>query len=398
MPHHGVDRVIAEDGSLRLVRSMVLVRRGRSRVVDNPALVILGSFVVLILAGTVALSLPLAADAEHPGVFEALFLATSAVTVTGLITFNIDDLSTFGEVIVLALIQVGGFGIMTIGTVVGIVTARRLGVRQRVLTRTEIGSIDLGEVRSLVGAILRITIAIEVLAALILAAALIIVHGRTIPAGLYEGAFLSISAFNNAGLTTTQEGLEPFGDDPTIIGVISIAIILGGLGFPVIIELSRRVRPIRWSLHTKLVIAATGMLLVVGPLVMVLFEWTNPATLGPMDTADKLLAAWFQGVTPRTAGFATVDMAGLNPPTQLVMIMLMFVGAGPASTGGGIRITTFACSASYSGRWCEATARPRRSGAGSPTPSCARRSASSCCRSAPWWGRRSACSRSPISI
>ena len=121
---------------------------------------ILGSFVALILAGTVALSLPLAADGEHPGLFEALFLATSAVTVTGLITFNIDDLSLFGEVIVLALIQVGGFGIMTIGTVVGIVTARRLGVRQRVLTRTEIGSIDLGEVRSLVGAILRITIAI----------------------------------------------------------------------------------------------------------------------------------------------------------------------------------------------------------------------------------------------
>ena len=127
-----------------------MVRRDRSRVVDNPALVILGSFVALILAGTVALSLPLAADGEHPGLFEALFLATSAVTVTGLITFNIDDLSLFGEVIVLALIQVGGFGIMTIGTVVGIVTARRLGVRQRVLARAEIGSIDIGEVRTLV--------------------------------------------------------------------------------------------------------------------------------------------------------------------------------------------------------------------------------------------------------
>jgi trk system potassium uptake protein TrkH len=316
--------------------------RNGTRVGDNPAFVILASFVALIVFGTAALALPVAADQDHPGVLGALFLATSAVTVTGLITFDIDGLSLFGEVVVLALIQIGGFGIMTIGTVVGLVTARRLGVRQRVLARTEIGSIDLGEVRNLVGAILRITVIIESVAALLLAAALVVVHGRPVAAGLYEGTFLSISAFNNAGLTPSQAGLTPFGTDPAVIGVVSIAIILGGLGFPVIIELSRRSRPARWSLHAKLVIGATLLLLVVGPLVMILFEWTNPATLGPLDTADKLLASWFQGVTPRTAGFATVDIGGLNAPTQLVMIMLMFVGAAPASTGGGIRITTFA--------------------------------------------------------
>ena len=313
-----------------------------SKVVENPARVLVGSFSALIAVGTLLLSLPIAADGNHPGLLGALFLSTSAVTVTGLASFDIGDLSLFGELVVLVLIQVGGFGVMTIGTVVGLATARRLGLRQRMLARAEIGSVEIGEVRSLVLAIVKISLAAEAVGAMLIGLRFILAYDESLVEGMYDGVFLSVSAFNNAGLLPDSSGLAPFVQDALVIGVTSVAIILGGLGFPVLIELSRRIRPHRWTLHTKLVIAATAGLLVLGPVVVALFEWTNPDTLGPLDLRGKLLASWFQGVTPRTAGFATVDIGALNDPTLLVMIGLMFIGAAPASTGGGIRVTTFA--------------------------------------------------------
>jgi potassium uptake TrkH family protein len=310
--------------------------------VRNPPLALVVSFAALILAGAALLMPPFAADGDHPGLLDALFLSTSAVTVTGLASFDIAELSLFGELVVLALIQVGGFGIMTIGTLIGVVTARRLGLRQRVLVRAEIGTVDLGEVRRLVTSILRITILMEVATALVLAVAIIVANGRSLFHGLYEGVFLSVSAFNNAGLTIGPDSLVPFRSNVVVIVATSVAIIVGGLGFPVIIELTRRVRPSRWSLNTKIVILASTVLFVLAPCVIAVFEWTNPGTLGDLDSEDKVLASWFQGVSPRTAGFNTVDIGAMNEPTLLVITALMFIGAGPASTGGGIRITTFA--------------------------------------------------------
>jgi trk system potassium uptake protein TrkH len=222
------------------------------------------------------------------------------------------------------------------------VTARRLGERQPVLARAEIGAIEFGEVRGLVTSILRITVLMEVATALVLAVAMIAANGRSVLNGLYEGLFLSVSAFNNAGITIQPDGLAPFRANVVVIVVTSIAIIVGGLGFPVIIELARRVRPVRWSLNTKIVILASAVLFALAPCVIAAFEWTNPGTLGPLDTEDKILTAWFHGVSPRTAGFNTIDIGALNEPTLLTMVALMFIGAGPASTGGGIRITTFA--------------------------------------------------------
>jgi potassium uptake TrkH family protein len=317
------------------------VGASRPRHLDNPAAVLVGSFLVLIGVGSLLLALPIAVDGTRMSWPDALFLSTSSVTVTGLVSFDIGDLSLFGEVVVLALIQVGGFGIMTIGTVIGLVTARRLGLRQRMLARAEIGSVEVGEVRRLVMSIARITLLLETLVAAVLAVAFA-VDGSPLGAAIYEGLFLSVSAFNNAGILPSAEGLMPFAGNAVVIIVTSVAIILGGLGFPVVIELTRRIRPRHWSLHTKLVLLATAGLLVIGPVVVALFEWTNPDTLGELDVGDKLLAAWFQGVTPRTAGFATVDIGALNEPTLLVVTALMFIGAGPASTGGGIRVTTFA--------------------------------------------------------
>jgi Trk-type K+ transport system membrane component len=140
-----------------------------------------------------------------------------------------------------------------------------------------------------------------------------------------------------------------FVTDPVVVLSVSMGFIIGGFGFPILVEFRRRAAERRagahrshWSLHTKITLLATGALLVFGPLVVMTFEWTNPATLGPLDTFDKVLAGWFQGVTPRTAGFNTVDIGGMNEPTLLVITTLMFIGAGPASTAGGIKVTTFA--------------------------------------------------------
>lgn len=300
--------------------------------VDNPPLTLLGSFSALIVVGALALAGPLATDGDHPGFLHALFLSASAVTVTGLASFDIGELSLFGELVVLLLIQVGGFGIMTMGTVIGLVTARRLGVTRRVLARAEIGAIEFGEVRALVKSILGITLLVEVIGGLLLALAIVGAHDRSLIGGLYEGFFLSISAFNNAGITIQPDGMAAFRGDVAIIGVTSAAIILGGLGFPVIIELARRVRPARWTLHTKVVILASAGLFAIAPLVVAAFEWTNPDTLGPLGTGEKALNAWFQGVSPRTAGFNTVDVGAMNEPTLLVVMALMFIGAGPAAT------------------------------------------------------------------
>jgi potassium uptake TrkH family protein len=310
------------------------------RPLDNPALVLVASFLGLILVGSVLLTLPLATDGPRLRWLDALFLSTSSVTVTGLLSFDAGELSLFGELVTIALVQIGGFGIMTIGTVIGLLTARRIGLRQRMLARTEIGSVEVGEVRRLVVAILRITLIIEGALAVVLVAAYLL-DGEPVGASFYEGTFLAVSSFNNAGIVADASGPFPLAGDPLATLVTSVGIILGGLGFPVIVQLVRRVRPRHWSLHTRLVLLGTAGLLVIGPVVVGLFEWTNPDTLGPLEVPDKILAAWFQGVTPRTAGYATVDFAAMNEPTLLVVIALMFIGAAPASTGGGIRVTTF---------------------------------------------------------
>jgi Trk-type K+ transport system membrane component len=168
-------------------------------------------------------------------------------------------------------------------------------------------------------------------------------------ASAYSGVFHAVASFNNAGISLYPDNLAGFVGDPVVVLGVSAAFVVGGLGFPVLVELWRRRerrhgsrRATGWSLHARITLLATAGLLVFGPLVVLTFEWTNPDTLGSLGTADKLLAGWFQGVTPRTAGFNTVDIGAMNEPTLLVITTLMFIGAGPASTSGGIKVTTFA--------------------------------------------------------
>ncbi len=310
----------------------------------NPAQVVLVAFTTLIAIGTLLLRLPIAVDggAGHPGLRHALFWSTSATTVTGLGTVDVSTFSLFGELVLLGLIQVGGFGIMTIGSVLALVTSRRVGLRQRMFAQAEIGAVDMGELRSLIGAIARITLLIESALALVLFAHFVAAGDLGVGRAAYSAVFHGVSAFNNAGIALSSDSLAQFADDPLVVFPVTAAFVIGGLGFPVLVELWRRTRPGRWSLHTRITLVATAGLLAVGPVAVLVAEWTNPATLGPMGIWDKLQAAWFQGVTPRTAGFSTVDTGALRESTLGVVTGLMFIGAGPASTSGGIKVTTFA--------------------------------------------------------
>lgn len=312
--------------------------------VRNPAQTVLAAFVALSLLGTLLLRLPWAVDdGVDMAWFDTLFWGTSASTITGLATVEISQFSLFGEIVLLALLQVGGFGIMTIGSVLALVTSRRLGLRQRKLARTELGAdIEMGEMRSLLMAIARFTLISEIALALVLFAVFTLRHDVAVGRAAYSAVFHAVSAWNNAGITLHSDSLEQFGGDPLVLLPISLVFVIGGLGFPILVEFVRRVPPRRWALNTRITLLATVVLLAVGPLLVLVLEWSNDATLGPMGVPRKLLTAWFQGATPRTAGFHTIDVAGQREPTLNVQTALMFIGAGPASTSGGIKVTTFA--------------------------------------------------------
>ena len=325
----------------------------------NPARLVLSAFAALIALGTALLLLPWASDGPTGvGLEDALFMSTSATTVTGLASLDIAEFSVFGELVILALIQIGGFGVMTIGSVVALVTFQRLGLRQRILARAEIGAVDFGELSRLLWAIARITLVIEGGLASIL---FVRFWQDDVEAGpgeaAYSAIFHAIAAFNNAGISLYSDNLARFADDPIVTVPLTLSFIVGGLGFPVLVEGFRRWRSGRierrgglgpvdrakpWSLHARITIAATAVLLVVGPLAVLAFEWSNDATLGPLGLGDKLVNGWFHGTTPRTAGFNTVDVGAMNETTLFTTSVLMFVGAGPASTSGGIKVTTAA--------------------------------------------------------
>lgn len=311
-----------------------------------------GSFVGLIAIGTALLWLPISTDSGGTlSLHDALFTSTAAVTVTGQGSVDISRLTVYGELVILGLVQVGGFGIMTMGSMLAMVASHRLGLKQRMLTQVEMGTVDIGEIRFLVLALLKIMAVVEGTLALVLFVRFWTAgYEDHVGRAAYSAVFHSITAFNNAGVSLYSDNLARFVGDPVVVFGVSFAFIIGGLGFPILVEVARRgrdrwrtgrvVRP--WTIHTKITLLATAILLVFGPVVVLLFEWTNPATLGPLDTFDKLLAGWFQGVSPRTAGFNTVAVGGMNEPTLLVISTLMFIGAGPASTSGGIKATTFA--------------------------------------------------------
>lgn len=306
----------------------------------------MAGFAAAVAVGTVLLMLPVAR--EGPGgadLLQALFTATSAVCVTGLVVVDTPVYWTgFGEGVILALIQVGGFGIMTFASLLVVLVSRRLGLRARLTAAAETKTLGLGEVRSVVAGVVKVSLLLEAITAAALTLRFGLGYDEPWPRAVWLGVFHAVSAFNNAGFALYTDSLMGFVTDPWICLPIAFAVIAGGLGFPVLFELRRRLRrPRAWSLHTKIVLWGTGIFLTGGTVFITALEWSNPATLGPLDVPGKLLAGFFQGgAMPRTAGFNSLDIGQMNPASWLGMDVLMFIGGASAGTAGGIKVTTFA--------------------------------------------------------
>jgi potassium uptake TrkH family protein len=320
----------------------------------RPASAVVAGFAVAVTVGTVLLMLPVAAESgTSSGLVTALFTTVSSVCVTGLVVVDTPTYwSTFGELVILAMIQVGGIGIMTLATLLGLLIARRVGLRLQLTAQAETRAFGLGEVRQVVLGVLALSVVIELATALALVARFALFYGEPAGRAVYLGVFHAVSAFNNAGFALFSDNLMSFATDPWICVPLGLATILGGIGFPVLFELGRRLRgqsrraaphrTPRWSLHARVTVSTYAALFMVGVATFLLGEWTNPGTLGPVGVGGKLVIGFFHGIQPRTAGFNSVDVAQLDPATLLITDVLMFIGGGSAGTAGGIKVTTFA--------------------------------------------------------
>ncbi|MGV0156309.1 TrkH family potassium uptake protein [Rhodococcus sp. GB-02] len=318
----------------------------------HPTRLVATGFGTATVIGALLLMLPVASESgERTDFLTALFTATSAVCVTGLIVVDTGThWSSFGEVVLLCLIQVGGLGIMTLASMLGLLVARRMGLRMQLVAQTETKSLRLGESKRVVIGVIRLSLLVELVTAIALTARFRFGYDEPLARATYLGVFHSISAYNNAGFALYTDSLVGFATDPWIMVPIMGAVVLGGLGFPVIFEVTRSIRRSiaangarpGWSLHTKITLLTYGALAGAGIVAVTAIEWSNPATLGSLSVGGRVLTGVFHGVTPRTAGFNSVDVAAMHPSSLLVTDVLMFVGGGSAGTAGGIKVTTFA--------------------------------------------------------
>ena len=307
----------------------------------NSAAVILFGFLVALFVGTVLLMLP--ASTVNPGglpLLPALFTATSALCVTGLaIVDTATYWTTFGKVVIAVLIQVGGFGVMSFATILGQAVVRKANLSANVISAVERRT-AVGGIAPLLRRVLLVSIVVEALVALALTARFVAL-GYPLPRALGHGVFHAVSAFNNAGFALYSDNMTSFVGDWWVCVPIMAAIIIGGLGFPVLFQFRRDVFHLhRWTLNTRMVVAGTLFLLCFSTATILAMEWNNPRTLGGLPASDAVLAGLFQAVQTRTSGFNSVDIGGMHEPTLFAMDLFMFVGAGPAGTAGGVKITT----------------------------------------------------------
>ena len=319
-------------------------RRSAAGVGAHPARVIATAFAAAVVVGTALLMLPVSRAGEgRADLLTALFHATSAVCVTGLATVDTGTYwSGFGQGVILLLIQVGGLGIMTLASLVALLLSRRLGLRARLIAQAETKSLSAADVRRVIGRVVLFSLVCEAVVATVLTARFATAYDERPPAALYDGVFHAVSAFNNAGFALFSDSLMSYVTDPWITGTIAVAVIVGGLGFPVVFELLRSWRrPRSWSVLTRITVVVTAVLLVVGTVGMLAAEGKNPDTLGGLGPGAAVLAAFVAGVMPRTAGFNNLDIGAFQPETLLLTDGLMFIGGGSAGTAGGIKVTTF---------------------------------------------------------
>lgn len=310
----------------------------------SPARLALTVFAFVIFAVTGLLSMPAAtAGGQRASFADALFTATSAVCVTGLVTVDTATYwSGFGEVVIIVAVKVGGLGIITLASLLGLAVSRRIGLTQRLLAATETKAQRLGEV----GTLLRVVIGTSVACELVLTVILFprfLTKGESTGEAAWHAAFYAVSSFNNAGFVSHEGGLPDAVGDWWLGVPIAVGVFIGSLGFPVLVAVGRTWRhPSRWGLHAKLTLVTTGLLFALSVVVLGALEWTNRATLGSLGLGDKILATLFAAVMPRSGGFATLDVTEMRGTTWLATDALMFVGGGTASTAGGIKVTTLA--------------------------------------------------------
>ncbi|WP_221567794.1 TrkH family potassium uptake protein [Alkalihalobacillus sp. TS-13] len=296
-------------------------------------------FLFFIILGTCLLRLP---NATTGGItwMDAFFTATSAMTVTGLIVVDTGQAFTFfGEIIILFLIQIGGLGIMTFAVLIFLLLGKKIGVKERLLVKQALNQTNIGGVIYLVKRLFFFSIIIETIAALFLF--LYWAPHMGWKHGLYSAIFHSISAFNNAGFSIYSDSLIRFVGDPIVNLIISILFIVGGIGFTVLFDIFKTSHYRKLSLHSKLMLVGTLITNILAIFIIFILEYNNPGTLGNLSFSNKVWASYFQGVVPRTAGFNTIEIGNMDEATLFLIMILMFIGAGSASTGGGIKLTTF---------------------------------------------------------
>lgn len=306
----------------------------------NPPRVLALGFGSLILIGAILLNLPIATKGgESIGITNALFTSASAVCVTGLVVVNTAEFwSLFGKIVILILIQIGGLGVMTMATAGALIIGKRITLKERLVIKEQLNQKSMSGLVRLTIYVLLSTFAIEGIGAILLSIRFIPIYG--VGKGIWFSVFHSISAFCNAGFDITGNSMVPFAGDISINMVISLLVILGGIGFSVFIDITKNRRLKKFNIHTKMVLTITSILLVIGMLAFLIIEFNNPNTIGNMSGMNKILSSFFQSVVPRTAGFNSVDMGSILDTTTFFMIILMFIGGSPGSTAGGVKTTT----------------------------------------------------------
>ncbi len=303
------------------------------------------AFLATVAVGTALLMMPWARRGTGSAdLLTALFTSTSAVCVTGLTVVDTPTYWTFaGQLVIMLLILVGGLGITAFATLIVLSLAGRLGLQTRLAAQRETKTMALGDVGRVLVRVFVVMMSLQAAVAIVLFARFLVAYDEPLPRALWDAVFHAVSASNNAGFSIYTDNLTRYVGDPVVVLTICLAVVVGGIGFPVLLELHRSWRRrSRWSIHTRLTVWTTVALLLTGVAMMVAFEWDNPQTLGQLSTQSKALGSIFHAVQPRTAGFNTVDVAAMQQETQFGTIVLMFIGGGSAGTAGGIKVTTFA--------------------------------------------------------
>ncbi|MEG2447083.1 MAG: TrkH family potassium uptake protein [Acinetobacter sp.] len=303
-----------------------------------PSLLAIG-FLSFIIIGALLLKLP-AANYGNVSWMDAIFTATSAVTITGLSVVNLNDSFTpFGQFIVLLLIQSGGLGFMTFAILAALSLAPKLGLKQQMMAQDSLGQTSLSKVTFVAKGVVLYTLFFELIGVVILSSSFMPIYGFA--QGLYYAVFYSISAFNNAGFSLFENSLMSFQSHYLICLTISVLYTLGGLGFLVLIDIKQNKRWHKLTPNSKLILSAIAIINIIAFILIWLLEANNPLTLGTMSTGEQALNAWFQATVPRSSGFNTIDTGAMEHSTALLTMLLMFIGGGSLSTAGGIKVGTF---------------------------------------------------------